>query len=150
MEKMLSFIGDYSCKADSKFRVMVPASFRKAMVTSQQTVFVLRRNVFESCIDLYPYNEWESLVAGLRAKLNPFNREHARFLRDWFRGTLEVEMDGNGRILLPKRLLDELKIGKDMIFAGQDSKIEIWDSVVYEQMVVDEDSFAKLTQEVFK
>lgn len=147
---MLSFIGDYSCKADSKCRVVVPASFRKSMEESRQTVFVLRKNVFEACIDMYPYCEWEMLLSGLRAKLNPFNPEHARFMRDWFRGTQEVEMDGNGRVLLPRRLLEEIGVDREFIFAGQDSKIEIWDAKVYEGMAVDGAAFAQLAQDVFK
>ena len=55
---MASFIGDYTCKADSKCRVVVPASFRRVMVASQQTFFVLRKNVFGKCIDMYPLQEW--------------------------------------------------------------------------------------------
>lgn len=83
---MLSFIGDYSCKADGKGRVVVPASFRKVMQVSQQSVFVLRKNIFETCVDMYPYSEWEALMAGVRGKLNPFDRNHAAFLRGWYGG----------------------------------------------------------------
>ena len=67
---MASFIGDYTCKADSKCRVVVPASFRRVMVASQQTFFVLRKNVFGKCIDMYPLQEWENMIAGVRARLN--------------------------------------------------------------------------------
>ena len=62
---MASFIGDYTCKADSKCRVVVPASFRRVMVASQQTFFVLRKNVFGKCIDMYPLQEWENMIAGI-------------------------------------------------------------------------------------
>ena len=73
---MASFIGDYSCKADSKCRVMVPVSFRKVMAEMQQETFVVRRNVFEDSLDMYPYKEWEALVESLRARLNLFDRRH--------------------------------------------------------------------------
>ena len=69
-EKMSSFIGDNTCKADNKCRVVVPASFRKAMVASCQSVFVLRKNVFEKCLDMYPMDEWERMIAGIRSKLS--------------------------------------------------------------------------------
>lgn len=146
---MLSFIGDYSCKADGKGRVVVPASFRKVMQVSQQSFFVLRKNIFETCVDMYPYSEWEALMAGIRGKLNPFDRNHAAFLRGWYRGTLEVEMDGNGRILLPKRLLEEIGVDRELVLAGQDAKIEIWSEQAYRQSAIDPEEFAGLTQQVF-
>lgn len=146
---MSAFIGDYLCKADSKYRVVVPASFRKVMMSAQQSVFVLRRNVFEACIDMYPYSEWEALVSGVKAKLNPFDRKHAAFLRELYRGALEVEMDGNGRVLLPRRALEEIGIDKEMVLVGQDTKIEIWESGQYEAMAAGGEDFARLTQDVF-
>ena len=83
---MASFIGDYSCKADSKCRIMVPVSFRKVMAEMQQETFVVRRNVFEDSLDMYPYKEWEALVESLRARLNLFDRRHAAFMRELYRG----------------------------------------------------------------
>ena len=112
---MASFIGDYTCKADSKCRVVVPASFRRVMVASQQTFFVLRKNVFGKCIDMYPLQEWENMIAGVRARLNLFDPKHAAFFREFCRGTQEVEMDTNGRILLPRKMLDEIGIDKEMV-----------------------------------
>ena len=116
---MASFIGDYTCKADSKCRVVVPASFRRVMVASQQTFFVLRKNVFGKCIDMYPLQEWENMIAGVRARLNLFDPKHAAFFREFCRGTQEVEMDTNGRILLPRKMLDEIGIDKEMVLAGR-------------------------------
>lgn len=146
---MMSFIGDYSCRADSKGRVVVPVSFRKAMAAAQQTVFVLRKNIFEACIDMYPYSQWEALMADLRGRLDLFDRDHAAFLREWYRGTQEVEMDGNGRILLPKRLLEEIVVEKEIVLAGQDTKIEIWGEQAYQQVSMETEAFAELTQQVF-
>ena len=146
---MASFIGDYSCKADSKCRVMVPVSFRKVMAEMQQETFVVRRNVFEDSLDMYPYKEWEALVESLRARLNLFDRRHAAFMRELYRGVQEVEMDANGRILLPKRMLEEVGIDKELVLAGQDAKIEIWDVKKYDNMKMGGEEIAKLTQDVF-
>lgn len=145
---MLSFIGDYLCKADNKFRIVVPSSFRKGMMTAGQTVFVLRKNIFESCIDMYPYNEWELLVAGLGSRLSSFDRKHAAFLRELYRGAQEVEMDGNGRILIPRRLLEDIGVDREMILVGQNAKIEIWESGRYERSTVGGEGFEQLTREV--
>lgn len=146
---MSSFIGDYTCKADSKCRVVVPASFRKTMTAEGQTVFVLRRNVHERCLDMYSKDEWEKMVDGLRSKLNLFNARHVVFMREFCRGTQEVEMDGNGRILLPKRLLEEVGIDKDMVFAAQDRLIQIWDAKTYENVAIGPEELGSLAEEIF-
>lgn len=146
---MLSFIGDYTCKLDSKGRAVVPAVFRKEMQAIEEASFVLRRNIFDECIDLYPKGEWLNLIAGLRSKLSQFNREQSRFLREFFRGVLEVELDGNGRILIPRKMLDDIGIaGEEIVMVGQDSKIEIWGKIKYEESTMDTDEFVLLTTQI--
>ena len=147
---MPTFIGDYICKADSKCRVVVPASFRKAMTTGGSSVFVLRRNVFEQCIDMYPQEEWERMMQNLREKLNMFDAKHVAFLREFCRGTQEVEMDANGRVLLPKRMLSEVGIDKDMVFAAQDRLIQVWDAEVYAHVAMAPGELSRLAGEIFK
>lgn len=146
---MLSFIGDYTCKLDAKGRVVVPAVFRKEMQAVQEGSFVLRRNIFESCIDVYPKGEWLKLVEELRVKLSPFNPEHMRFRRGFFHGTLEVEVDNNGRILIPRKMLDEVAIeGDEIVMVGLDSKIEIWDKIKYEEGAMSSEEFVLLTDKL--
>ena len=147
---MCTFIGDYTGKVDNKCRVVVPASFRKQMMAAGLSVFVLRRSVFEKCIDMYPIDEWERMLAGIRAKLNLFNAKHVAFMREFCRGTLEVEMDANGRILLPRRLLDEVGIDKEMIFAGQDKMIQLWDVEEYDRVAVTSEELSDLAEEIFE
>ena len=147
---MSSFIGDYTCKADSKCRVVVPASFRRVLASSQQTFFVLRKNVFENCIDMYPREEWERMIAGLKVKLNSFNARHVAFLREFCRGTQEVEMDANGRILLPRKILEEVGIEKEMVLAGQDSLVQIWETKAYESVAVRPGELGALAEEIFQ
>ena len=83
---MLSFIGDYTCKLDSKGRGVVPAVFRKEMQAAGEVSFVMRRNIFDECIDVYPKDEWLKLIAGLREKLSQFNREQVRFSESFSEG----------------------------------------------------------------
>ena len=147
---MCTFIGDYTGKMDNKCRVVVPASFRKQMMAAGLSVFVLRRSVFEKCIDMYPIDEWELMLAGIRAKLNLFNAKHVAFMREFCRGTLEVEMDANGRILLPRRLLDEVGIDKEMVFAGQDKMIQLWEVEEYDRVAVTSEELSDLAEEIFE
>jgi len=147
---MCSFIGDYTCKADAKCRVVVPAAFRRGMSASQQSVFVLRKNIFEKCIDMYPLEEWESMIAGIRAKLNMFDAKHIAFLREYCRGTQEVELDNNGRVLFPRKMLEDVGIDKEMVLAAQDRLIQIWDVEAYEQVAVEPEMLGRLAEEIFK
>ena len=90
-----------------------------------------------------------NLIAGLRSKLSQFNREQSRFLREFFRGVLEVELDGNGRILIPRKMLDDIGIaGEEIVMVGQDSKIEIWGKIKYEESTMDTDEFVLLTTQI--
>lgn len=147
---MLLFIGDYTCKLDNKGRVVVPSAFRKGMASVEEGSFVLRRNIFEECIDLYPRGEWLNLIAELRTKISLFNPEQSRFKREFFRGVMEVEMDGNGRILIPKKMLEEVGIESDIVMVGQDSKIEIWGKNKYEESALDAKAFLELTDRTFR
>lgn len=147
---MSSFVGDYTCKADSKYRVVVPASFRRVMEASGQTLFVLRKNIFGGCIDMYSGQEWEKMITGVREKLNLFNPKHAAFFREFCRGTQEVEMDANGRILLPRKLLDEAGIDKEITFAAQDTVIQIWSAPAYRESAMGSEELEKLAEEIFE
>ena len=114
------------------------------------SVFVLRRNVFEPCIDMYPLEEWERMMEDIRAKLNVFSAKHVAFLREFCRGTQEVEMDGNGRVLLPKRILADVGIDKEMVFAAQDKSIQIWDADIYARVAMEPGKLSALAEEIFK
>ena len=139
---MLSFIGDYTCKLDSKGRGVVPAVFRKEMQAAGEVSF-------DECIDDYPKDEWLKLIAGLREKLSQFNREQVRFFREFFRGAQEVELDGNGRVLIPRKMLDSIGIeGDEIVMVGQDSKIEIWGKIKYEESTMNTDEFVLLTSQI--
>lgn len=143
---MCSFIGDYACKLDSKGRLVVPVAFRKEMQGEGACVFVLRRGLFDECIDVYPKGEWERLTEELRGKVSRFNREHARFLRAFFQGVTEVEADGNGRILVPRKMLDEAGIGGEAVMVGLDAKMELWERGRYEENTMSKEELLELTQ----
>ena len=144
----MSLVGDYQVKADSKGRIAVPSAFRKQLVASGEGEFVLRKDIFQNCLVLYPRAEWDKKVEYLRVTLNEFNRAHKKFKTQFFRDTAELSIDSSGRVLLPKRLLELTGIGKDMILAGMDQTIEIWDKKVYEDNAMLEDDFADLAEDI--
>ncbi|HLO61005.1 MAG TPA: hypothetical protein VK179_19810 [Bacteroidales bacterium] len=145
---MVTFIGDYTCKLDDKGRVLLPSAFIKQMAGSMQERFVVKKDIFESCLVLFPMNEWERQNEILRQNTNPYNREHNTFLRGFFKGTAEVVLDASNRLLIPKRLLDEIGAGKDIVLAGQLGKIEIWPADGYESVQGGDEDFAKLAEKI--
>jgi MraZ protein len=145
---MLTFIGDYTVRLDSKGRLSFPAAFKKQIREAVQDGFVLKRDVFENCLIMYPMEEWERQNKMIRARTNPYNKEHARFLRMFFSGTAEVSLDTNNRMLIPKRLLEYAKINGEVVLAGQSGKIEIWASDIYGKVSVADDDFAAMAEKI--
>jgi MraZ protein len=131
---MATFIGDFECKPDAKGRIVLPAAFKKA-VGQDDTRFVVRRDLFENCLVLYPYSYWEEELGRLRQKLNPYKREHKQFLRDFFRASAELSLDGNGRFLVPRRLMEQVGVKRDVILVGVDRYIELWSDEAYRAII---------------
>ena len=144
---MATFIGDYTCKFDEKARVMLPSAFKKQMPSEARDTFVVKKDIYENCLVLYPLDEWERQVELIRQNLNPYNKEHNAFLRGFYKGTAEIALDTANRLLVPKRLLEEAGIDKDAVLAGQDGKIEIWAKDCYENISVGDD-FAQLASKI--
>ncbi|MCK4852963.1 MAG: division/cell wall cluster transcriptional repressor MraZ [Bacteroidales bacterium] len=128
---MITFIGEYTCKVDVKGRIMLPSAFKKQLPAGSEEKFVIKPDVYESCLVMYPFEEWERLNRIIRRNTNPFNREHARFLRLFHDGKAEVVLDASNRLLIPKRLLEYAKAKKEVLLAGQDGKIEVWSPMLY-------------------
>ncbi len=145
---MSSFIGEYTCKVDAKGRLSFPSAFKRQLDEKAQSRFVVKNDIFENCLILYPYDEWEVQVTRLRKKLNPYKREHNKFLRNFFKGTAEVVLDSNNRLLIPKRLMEIITEGKEVVLFGQDGKIEIWGKEKYEQLDNNDDDFASSAEKL--
>lgn len=145
---MNSFIGTYECKADAKGRLMVPAALKKQLSASLQDGFVLKRAVFQSCLELYPMSEWNALMVKVN-KLNRFKKKNNDFIRRFTAGVKVVEVDSAGRLLIPKDLIGFSGITKEVVLASAVNIIEIWDKSRYEQAIDDAASdFADLAEEV--
>ena len=145
---MTTFIGDYTVRLDPKGRLSFPAAFKKQIGEALQDGFVLKRDVFENCLIVYPMKEWERQNRMIRSRTNPYNKEHARFLRMFFSGTAEVSLDANNRMLIPKRLLEYANIQSEVVLAGQSGKIEIWASGQYDSVSVADDDFAIMAEKI--
>jgi MraZ protein len=147
---MSTFIGDYNCRLDAKGRVILPAAFKKQMPSAAEDRFVVRRDIFDKCLVLYSIDDWNRQLDKIRSRINPYNREHNIFLRNFFKCTAEVSLDSSNRLLIPRRLLDLAGIGKDVVLAGQDGRIEMWAEEVYAHIDMPSDDFANLAEKLLK
>lgn len=145
---MATFIGDYACKVDVKGRIILPSAFKKQMPADAQDHFVVRRDIFEKCLVLYSIEDWNRQLEKIRKKMNPYNREHNMFLRNFFKGTAELTLDNNNRLLIPRRLMDLIEADRDVVLAGQDGRIEIWAASVYDTIDLPADDFADLAEKL--
>ena len=145
---MATFIGDYPCKSDVKGRIILPMAFKKQMPADGEDRFVVRKDIFENCLVLYSVEDWNSQLEKIRKRINPYNREHNMFLRNFFKGTAEFSLDNNNRFLVPKRLMELIGADRDVVLAGQDGRIEIWAAEAYEKIDMPASDFADLAEKL--
>ncbi|MWW26092.1 MULTISPECIES: division/cell wall cluster transcriptional repressor MraZ [Algibacter] len=140
--------GTYDCKVDAKGRLMMPAAIKKQLASVLDDGFVLRRSVFQKCLELYPMQEWQALMQKMN-KLNKFKKKNNDFIRRFTAGAKIIEIDVNGRLLVPKDLTVFANISKNIVVASAINIIEIWDKDLYEQAIDDAAiDFADLAEEV--
>ena len=145
---MHTLIGSYECKADVKGRLMLPVGLKKQLVSSLNTGFILKRAVFQPCLELHSLKEWESLMQKVN-KLNRFKKKNNDFIRRFTAGVRFIELDASGRILIPKELIVFAGITKDLMLTSAVNIVEIWDKNKYEKAINDAASdFAVLAEEV--
>jgi MraZ protein len=138
---MDNFIGNIDAKVDAKGRVFVPATFRKILQSTGDTRLVLRKDIYEDCLVLYPGPVWEEELALLRSKLQKYSKDQRQVYRKFIQDSELLEMDSNGRILIPKRYLQIAGIVNDVRFMGVDNTIEIWNPDRLEHPVLDDAAF---------
>jgi len=145
---LITIVGTYECKVDAKGRVLLPAPLKKQLALSLQNGFVLKRSVFQPCLELYPMAEWDLMMSKIN-KLNRFVKKNNDFIRRFTAGVKMVEIDALGRLLVPKDLVAFASLSKDIVFSSAVNIIEVWDKDLYEKSINGEDvDFAELAEEV--
>ena len=127
---------------------MLPTALKKQLMSELQNGFVLKRGMFEKCIELYPMTEWDAKMT-LVNKLNRFVRKNVEFIRLFTAGVKIVELDATGRLLIPKDLVGFSSISNSIVLASAGTYVEIWDKAAYEQKLSNpETDIATLAEEV--
>lgn len=146
---MAKFIGEYCVKIDDKGRVIFPSAFKSLFTEEEKLSLVVKKDLYENCLEMYTFKQWEEESNNVKARLNFFNREHAEFWRNYMRDRAIVEPDEKlGRISIPKKILDSIGAQKEIIFAGNDHKIEIWAKEEYQKREMNPKDFANLAQKI--
>lgn len=145
---MNGIIGTYECKADAKGRLMMPTALKKQLLAVLKDGFVLKRSVFQQCLELYPKNEWDVEMQKVN-KLNRYVKKNNDFIRLFMAGVRMVDVDDAGRLLIPRDLAKIAGISKDLVLSSAVNYIEIWDKNLYEASISDaSQDFSALAEEV--
>ena len=144
----MRFLGNIEAKTDAKGRVFLPSSFRRELQASGGEALVLRKDVFQSCLVLYPEVVWNEQMDNMRKRLNRFNARHQLVFRQFVSEVEKVILDGNGRFLIPKRFLQAANISQQVRFIGMGDTIEIWSASNTEQPFMAHEDFMAALEEV--
>lgn len=124
----LGFIGKISASIDGKGRVAIPAKYRKRLkdVDDDAGTVVVTFSEADRCLWLYPVSEWSDIRARIRTL--PTTNARNRMLRQkLLGGATDLDIDSNGRILLPAEHREYIGVDKQILFVGNDQKIELWE-----------------------
>lgn len=144
---MTHLIGTFECKVDAKGRLMLPSALKKQLQSVLGDGLVLKRSLFQNCIEMHPMNEWEKMMERVNS-INRFKKKNNDFIRKFMAGVKMVEVDANARILIPKELIHFAEIKKEIVLTSNVNMVEIWDKESYENALDQVDDFAELAEEV--
>ena len=144
----MRFLGNIEAKTDAKGRAFLPANFRKILQVSGEEKLVLRKDVFQPCLVIYPESVWNEQLDQLRSKLSRWNAKEQQIYRTFIADAILLTLDGNGRFLIPKRLLKQADIEQSIRFVGMGDTIEIWKNEEEGETFMEQEEFSKALQEV--
>ena len=142
------FFETYECKIDDKGRLKLPSSLMKHLANFPDQELVVKRAVFQKCLEVYPLKPWEKLMSKVNG-LNRFVKKNADFIRMFTAGVKTIEVDKAERMLIPKDLKTYANLSKEIVISGVGEFFEIWDKDAYEENIqTSEADFASLTEDV--
>ncbi len=138
----MQFLGNSEMKIDTKGRLFLPSIFRRQLQNASEEYLILRKDIYQNCLALYPESTWNKQLEELKSKLNKWNPAHRMILRQFVSDVELVMLDGNGRFLIPKRYLKLAGVNQEVKFIGVDDTIEIWAKENCEEPFLDADVFS--------
>ena len=145
---MINLIGTYECKIDIKSRIVLPVNLKKQLGDHINESFIVKRSVFQNCLELHPFSEWKLTMEKIN-KLNKFVKKNNDFIRRYNAGVRIIELDNSGRLLIPKELSKQYFSSNELVLTSAINIIEIWDKSRYEKVINDTElDFAELSESV--
>ena len=144
----MRFLGNIEAKTDVKGRVFLPSVFRKVLQASGEELLVLRKDIYQKCLVIYPESVWNEKVDMLKAQLKPWKPSHQQMLRQFISEAEAISLDGNGRFLISKRLQKSAEIDQDVQFIGMDNTIELWSPQQLKQILKNDEDFGKEFEDI--
>lgn len=148
VSNMTKLTGTFECKIDNKGRILLPSQLKKQLDGNLKDGFIIKRSVFQPCLELYPMVEWKSVMEKINS-LNRFIKKNNDFIRIFSAGVRSLDLDSNGRLLVPIDLITNINLKKNVVMASAINIVEIWGKEQYEKSINDKNiDFIKLTEQV--
>lgn len=138
----MRFLGNIEAKTDQKGRVFLPSVFRKELQASGEERIVMRMDVHQKCLTLYPESAWNRRMDAMFQKADEWDATEREVVRMYMSAVEILSLDGNGRILIPAKYLKEAEIGQSVRFIGMNDTIEIWATQNVETPKLSQEEFA--------
>lgn len=146
---MVTFIGKATAKVDDKGRMVFPSLFKNAMPEGEELTFVVHKDIYSDCLEMYTLAEWQRQSEAVKSKLDLLNEKHAKFWRRYMLERAVVTPDPKvGRITVPAELLGKIGVTKEVVFLGGDYKIEIWSKETFESQIISDDEYRSMAEEL--
>jgi len=142
---MAFFTGEHECKLDAKGRLVLPARLKSVLPEASKKSIIIRKG-FEPNLIIYSLHEFQNIYNRI-SSLNEFSSEQRKLKRKLFSSISQVDLDSNGRFLLPKGMIQHCNINKDVILIGMGNVIELWSPSNYNKnLISNSEEFSKLAQ----
>lgn len=146
----MRFLGNIEAKTDTKGRAFLPAVFRKALQASGEERLVMRKDIHQQCLVLYPESVWNEQMDALRQRLNRWDRQHQQLFRQFVSEVEVLTLDGNGRFLISKRYQKLAAIEQEIKFIGMGDTIEIWSQKLAEESQMKPEEFGAALETIMQ
>ena len=131
-------LGAYDHTLDDKNRLTLPAKFREAFIDG----VVITRGL-DGCLYAFRRQDWDRLVDSRLSALDPLSPEGRRLQRHFFSGASEAELDKQGRVMIPAQLIEHAKLSKDVVVAGVNDRLEVWDRAAWRKELAEVEGSAE-------
>lgn len=130
---MIRFSARYNALIDDKGRVVLPASFKKAMGELADEPLVIEKDIFKACLNIFPEKYWNQRLESIERQLNQFDESDDDLLADLYENYTTLTMAPNGRINIPTDFLEYAGMSRDVVFVGKGKSIRMWDEKKYQE-----------------